>query len=128
MEDRIDHLEAENATLRLKMVSLEATEEQDVSRLACDIAYDRQRLAKLETREERPAPTATETDRIERIEKLCTDAPGHTISLSEIRGRLGIDKSVLSRLLKKIDREKFFLRKASHDKRVRYLWLRPVVR
>lgn len=73
-------------------------------------------------------PTATETDRIDRIEKLCTDAPSHTISLSELRGRLGIAKAVLSRLLKKINREKFYLRKASHDKRVRYLCLRPEVR
>lgn len=86
-------------------------------------------LSKMEeTRETTCAPTATETDRIERIEKLCQDTPGHIISLSELRGRLGIDKAVLSRLLKKIDREKFYLKKASHDKRVRYLCQRPEVR
>jgi chromosome segregation ATPase len=82
---------------------------------------------KEEVHKEQPT-TITEADRIGRIEKLCQDAPGHTISLSELRGRLGIDKAVLSRLLKKIDREKFYLKKASHDKRVRYLCLRPVVR
>jgi hypothetical protein len=75
-----------------------------------------------------PTATATETDRIGRIEKLCQDAPGHTISLSELRGRLGIDKSVLSRLLQKIDQDRFYFRKSSTDKRIRYLCQRPEAR
>ena len=66
-------------------------------------------------------PSQGEMKKVSRIEKLCTDAPKHEISLSELRGRLGIDKSVLSRLLRKIDRDKFYLRKSTLDKRIRYL-------
>lgn len=116
----------ELAALRSKIASMESMQESEISRVCCDIAYDRQRLARLENSQEEP--TATESERIERIEKLCTDAPKHEISLSEIRGRLGIDKAVLSRLLKRIDRDRFYLRKSTLDKRIRYLCLRPEVR
>ena len=116
----------EIASLRAKLTLLESTQEQDANRICLDIAYDRQRLAKLEHPTEEP--TNTEKERVERIEKLCTDAPNHEISLSEIRGRLGIDKSVLSRLLRRINGDRFYLRKSMLDKRIRYLCLRPVVR
>ncbi len=114
------------ASLRLKLASLESLQEADTTRICLDIAYDRRRLAALEHPIEEP--TATESERIGRIEKLCTDAPKHEISLSELRGRLGIDKAVLSRLLKRIDGDRFFLRKSALDKRIRYLCLRPEVR
>ena len=81
-----------------------------------------------ELKDKSNGPTDTEKERVERIEKLCSDAPNHEISLSEIRGRLGIDKSVLSRLLKRINGDKFYLRKSTLDKRIRYLCLRPEVR
>jgi chromosome segregation ATPase len=74
-----------------------------------------------------PEPTATEQERVKRIEDLCANAPGHVISLAELRGRLGTDKAVLSRLLKKIDGDKFYLKKSAADKRVRYLCLRPKI-
>ena len=89
---------------------------------------DRFDRLKDEVKTAREEPTATESERIDRIEKLCQDAPRHEISLSELRGRLGIDKAVLSRLLKKIDRDKFYLRKSTIDKRIRYLCCRPEVR
>jgi len=113
-------------SLYAKLASLESLQEQDTTRICLDIAYDRRRLSKLENAKEEP--TDTEKERVEKIEKLCTDAPNHEISLSELRGRLGIDKAVLSRLLKRIDRDKFYLRKSSLDKRIRYLCLRPGVR
>ena len=40
--------------MSLKLSALETTEEHDISRLALDIAYDRQRLAKLEKVEPQP--------------------------------------------------------------------------
>jgi len=119
-------LTARMDTLTARVSSLESMEEQDISRVCLDIAQDRQRITKLEKPPE-PQPTKIATTRIERIEKLCQDTPGHTISLSELRGRLGIHKSVLSRLLKKVDRGRFYLRKSSADKRVKYLCLRPMV-
>ena len=130
LKDEISQLRKDIDSLRSTAASLESIQEQDTSRICLDIAYDRQRLAKLENaavKEEQP-PTDTEKERVERIEKLCSDAPNHEISLSEIRGRLGIDKSVLSRLLKRIDGDKFYLRKSMLDKRIRYLCLRPEVR
>ena len=55
LEDRIfESLEEENASMSLKLVALETTEERDISHLALDIAYDRQRLAKLEKVEPQP--------------------------------------------------------------------------
>jgi len=116
----------ELADLRAQVRSLESLQEQDITRVCMDIAVDRRRIAALEC--PKKEPSTTETERIERIEELCQDAPGHVISLSELRGRMGLDKSVLSRLLKKIDREKFYLRKSSTDKRIRYLCRRPEVR
>jgi chromosome segregation ATPase len=73
-------------------------------------------------------PSQRELERVARIEKLCTDAPGHIISLPELRGRLSIDKAVLSRLLKRINQDKFYLRQSKTDKRIRYLCLRHEVR
>jgi hypothetical protein len=75
-----------------------------------------------------PEPSQGELERVARIEKLCQDAPGHIISLPELRGRLGIEKAVLSRLLKRINQDKFYLRQSKTDKRIRYLCLRPEVR
>ena len=129
IDQAIQPLQKEIASLRSTMASLESLQEQDTNRICLDIAYDRQRLAKLEhPPSHKDEPTDTEKERIERIEKLCTDAPNHEISLSELRGRLGIDKAVLSRLLKRIDGDKFYLRKSILDKRIRYLCLRPEVR
>lgn len=117
--------DGELATLRQQITALEATQETQAENQLIQL-----RLIKdlRETVQREPEPTATERDRIERIEHLCTNAPGHTISLSELRGRLGIDKSVLSRLLKKIDKERFYLKRSTTDKRIRYLCLRPEVR
>jgi chromosome segregation ATPase len=125
LREERDQDRQEMTALRASVASLETLQESEISRLAVDIAYDRQRLARLEKSQEEP--TATESERIERIEKLCTDAPKHEISLSEIRGRLGIDKAVLSRLLKRIDGDRFYLRKSTLDKRIRYLCLRPEI-
>jgi len=133
LKEEVSQLQAERdqdrqelAALRTKIASLESLQEQDITRVCMDIAVDRRRLAALEC--PKKEPSTTETERIERIEKLCQDSPGHVISLSELRGRMEIDKAVLSRLLKKIDRDKFYLRNSSTDKRIRYLCRRSEVR
>jgi hypothetical protein len=125
VEDRLTSLEEENATLRLKLVSVEQS--QDTLGENQFIQLKLINGLKEDTHQD-TAPSAGEAERIERIEKLCADAPGHMISLPELRGRLGIDKAVLSRLLKRIDRDRFYLKKSTTDKRIRYLCLLPVVR
>lgn len=123
LKDEVAQLRGIIASQGEKIASLEAT-----TNLQEDNQLIQLRLIN-QLREEtaREEPTATESERIERIEKLCTDAPKHEISLSELRGRLGIDKAVLSRLLKRIDGDKFYLRKSTLDKRIRYLCLRPEI-
>ena len=122
IEAAIQPLQEEIAQLRGKLASLEKVQ---------DTLSDNQ-LIQLrlihELKDKSNGPTDTEKERVERIEKLCSDAPNHEISLSELRGRLGIDKAVLSRLLKRINGDKFYLRKSTLDKRIRYLCLRPEVR
>ena len=122
LREEIGQDRREIASLHAKLASLEKDR---------DVLSDNQ-LIQLrlihELKDKSNGPTDTEKERIERIEKLCSDAPNHEISLSEIRGRLGIDKSVLSRLLKRINGDKFYLRKSTLDKRIRYLCLRPEVR
>ena len=122
VEKAIQPLQDEVSQLREEITSLEATQ---------DTLSDNQ-LIQLrlihELKDKSNGPTDTEKERVERIEKLCSDAPNHEISLSELRGRLGIDKAVLSRLLKRINGDKFCLRKSTLDKRIRYLCLRPKVR
>jgi len=122
VQEAIQPLQDEIAQLREEITSLEAAQ---------DTLSDNQ-LIQLrlihELKDKSNGPTDTEKERVERIEKLCSDAPNHEISLSELRGRLGIDKAVLSRLLKRINGDKFYLRKSTLDKRIRYLCLRPEVR
>ena len=122
LREEIDQDRREIASLHAKLASLEKDR---------DVLSDNQ-LIQLrlihELKDKSNGPTDTEKERVERIEKLCSDAPNHEISLSELRGRLGIDKAVLSRLLKRINGDKFYLRKSTLDKRIRYLCLRPKVR
>ena len=122
LREEIDQDRREIASLHAKLASLEKDR---------DVLSDNQ-LIQLrlihELKDKSNGPTDTEKERVERIEKLCSDAPNHEISLSELRGRLGIDKAVLSRVLKRINGDKFYLRKSTLDKRIRYLCLRPEVR
>jgi len=125
LQDEVSQLQATVAAQNEKIAALEsrANQQEDNGLIQLRLIHGLKEEIHKET-----TTTATETERIERIEKLCQDSPGHVISLSELRGRMEIDKAVLSRLLKKIDREKFYLRKSSMDKRIRYLCRRPEVR
>lgn len=123
LKDEVSDLRGIIANQEEKIADLAATQETQADNQLIQLRLINQ-LREETAREE---PTATESERIERIEKLCTDAPKHEISLSELRGRLGIDKAVLSRLLKRLDRDRFYLRKSTLDKRIRYLCARPEI-
>ena len=123
LEERIDHLEEENAALRLKLASTEKQQDH-----LSDNQFSQLQLIHKLKEESHTGPSQGVLERVARIEKLCQDAPGHIISLPELKGRLGIDKAVLSRLLKRINQDKFYLRQSKTDKRIRYLCLRPEMR
>lgn len=119
LEGALDSQRAESAALRAAVSSQEREHDKLIENQLIQL-----RLIH-ELRGNADEPTDIEKGRVEKIEKLCTEAPKHEISLSELRGRMGIDKAVLSRLLKRVDRDKFYLRKSTLDKRIRYLCLRP---
>ena len=125
MEDKIDRLQEDNAAMHLKLASLETTQDTLSTNQLIQLRLIREVK---EDAHKDTGPSQGELERVARIEKLCQDAPGHIISLPELRGRLGIDKAVLSRLLKRINQDKFYLRQNKTDKRIRYLCLRPEVR
>ena len=56
LQDRVKDLEKIVAAQGEQIATLTSTQEQDVNRICLDIAYDRQRLARLE---QRPAPGVT---------------------------------------------------------------------
>jgi len=91
-----DHQEI--AALRLKIVSLETLQEQDTNRICMDIAYDRQRLAKLENPVKEPGKT--ETSRAEKIERYLASRPDHKATFETLKGHLGIGKDLLNDAIK----------------------------
>jgi len=94
-----------------RISSMETTEEQDVSRLALDIAYDRQRLAKLEKIEPQPL----QRDRGEILRALIVANDGKMLA-KDARQKLRMDKGNFSRLL---DTMKDYIdtKPLHHDKR-----------
>jgi hypothetical protein len=60
LQDRVKDLEKIVAAQGEQIATLTSTQEQDVNRICLDIAYDRQRLARLEkVSKEKPAPAPT---------------------------------------------------------------------
>jgi hypothetical protein len=98
MEDRMDRLEEENATMRLKLSSVESLEEQDVSRLACDIAYDRQRISRLEKVEPQPL----QKDRGDILRALLA-ANGGKMLAKDARQKMHLPENRFSELLAGMD-------------------------
>ncbi len=88
---------------------METIELQDVDRLALDIAYDRQRLSKLENKE----PGPTNEDRAEKLKAYLTvkkDAGQRPeISFTEARTYLEVSRSQFSQLISKLDPRDFVI-------------------
>ena len=100
LQDRIESLEATVTVTRQaeKIAALEATQEHDVNRICLDIAYDRQRISRLEHPTRRPGKT--ETSRAEKIEKYLASRPDHKATFETLKGHLGIDKVRLNEAIK----------------------------
>jgi uncharacterized membrane protein len=94
LQDHIEALEVIIARQNEKIAELESSEEQDISRLALDIAYDRQRLAKLE----RIEPQPLQKDRGEILRALIA-ANGGKMLAKDARQKMHLSESRFSELL-----------------------------
>ena len=117
LQDEVSQLHAERdqdrqqiSALRARIASVESTEEQDVTRLACDIAYDRQRLAALEKVEPQPL----QKDRGEILRALLV-ANGGKMMAKEARQKMHLSRSAFSQLIATmrddIELKQFYLKK-----------------
>jgi predicted RNase H-like nuclease (RuvC/YqgF family) len=129
--DRISSLEAtvasqqeELAAMRTRIAAVESLEEQDVTRLACDIATDRRRIASLENPHREPGKT--ETSRAEKIEKYLSSRPDHRATFETLKGHLGIDNDLLGIAVRSLlPSGKYAVIKTPGDKRKRTLVMLP---
>ncbi len=110
-KDEIDDLRATVAAQDKKMAAVESLQEQDVTRIYCDIAQDRQRIARLE---KPPEPQPTQKDRAEVLRALLV-ANGGKMLATDARKKMHLRKDVFSQLLNTCN---FIERKPLHsDKR-----------
>ncbi len=98
LQDRIESLEDTVASLGVKIAALETTQLEDVDRICLDIAYDRQRLAKLEKVEPQPL----QKDRAEILRALLVANCGKLLS-KDARKKMHLSKERFSELLKICD-------------------------
>jgi outer membrane lipoprotein-sorting protein len=117
IQDRVKDLEKIVATQGKQIATLTSTQEQDVNRICLDIAFDRQRLAKLEMVEPQPM----QRDRGEILRALLV-ANGGKMLAKDARQKMRLDKVLFSQLLAKT--EDIEIRTYRLDKRQRLLVLK----
>jgi uncharacterized membrane protein len=94
LQDRIGDLEKIVTAQGEQIATLTSTQEQDVNRICLDIAYDRQRLAKLEKVEPQPL----QKDRGEILRALLA-ANGGKILAKDARQKMHLSKQTFSMLI-----------------------------
>ena len=122
----VEHQDEEIASLRATVTSLESTQEQDTTRICLDIAYDRQRIAKLEHPVKEPGKT--EISRAEKIERYLAARPDHKAAFETLRGYLGVNNVLLNQAIKTLMSDqpgRYITTKAEGDGRRRTLILLP---
>ena len=122
----IQPLQEEMAALHSRLAELESLQESEISRVCCDIAYDRQRLARLENPIKRPGKT--ETARAEKIEKYLASRPDHRATFETLKGHLGIDNVLLNQAIKTLmdcSSGQYGITRTPGDKRKRTLFMLP---
>jgi ribosomal protein L29 len=121
--ENAEELRAEIAALRSELENLRQKWDADLDRVLREIAYDRQRLARLEHPEDRE-PTPTERAHLQRIEKHLKDSSRHASSFAELRGLLGVSPGRISQLIKKLDPQRFEVKRSAADHKARVLILK----
>ena len=103
----IQPLQEEMTALRSRLIKLESLQEQDTTRICLDIAYDRERVAKLEKSE----PGPTDEERIEMLQGYLRDKKTAGLrpdaSFTEARTYLEVSRSQFSKLVGKLDPRDF---------------------
>ena len=94
LQDEVMELRATVARQGEMIAALESTQEENVNRICLDIAYDRQRLARLEKVEPQPL----QRDRGEILRALIA-ANGGKMLAKDARQKMRMDKGNFSRLL-----------------------------
>ena len=129
LEDRTAALEEENESLHQKVSSLESTKEQDIDRICLNIAYDRQRISKLEQKPASatiaPPKGAKTLVRIAKIHEVLK-ARGAT-TLKELKRILNIAPKEMNRLLAKLDMRRYELHSRPGDGREKVLRLKTQI-
>ena len=99
----------EIATLRQSVTSLETTQEEDTSRICCDIAFDRKRIHKLETAPTWQTQTVSGQKTLARITKIRSilKKRGGTAPFKDLRHELGLKPNQFSALVAKLDKRSF---------------------
>jgi hypothetical protein len=118
-----EQLRTEIAVLKTEIEGLRKKWDADIDRMLREIAYDRQRLSGLEHPEDRD-PTPTEIDHLQKIEKHLKGSPWHSASFAEIRGLLGVSPGRVSQLVRKLDPQRFEVRRSASDHKARILVLK----
>jgi len=101
LKDEIDDLRptvaAQDGKMVARVAAVESLQEQDVTRIYCDIAQDRQRIAKLERP---PAPTATKksTVHIDALYRLMVEDHSQQVSIAKAARLLGMSKERMRQL------------------------------
>ena len=132
LQDEIESLKATVASQGEKIATLETTEEHNISRLALDIAYDRQRLSKLEQRSpalQAPVAPPRGEKTITRVTKIdeVLKSRGPT-TLKEMERILRISPKEMNRLLAKLDMRRYELHSRPGDNREKVLRLKVQIR
>jgi uncharacterized membrane protein len=94
LQDHIGDLEKMVAAQGDMIAALETTQEREVNRICLDIAYDRQRLARLEKVEPQPL----QRDRGDILRALLAASGGKMLA-KDARQKMRMDKATFSRLL-----------------------------
>jgi hypothetical protein len=95
----IERLKVQVVSHDNRIVEIAARQDEDCFRLARDIAYDRQRLARLEAP---PDPTPSQKNRGEILKALLA-ANGGKMPVKEARRKMSLSKAQFSQLLASID-------------------------
>ena len=115
----LERLKVQMASQDRRIVEIAARQDEDCERFARDIAYDRQRLAKLETP---PDPMPSQKDRAEILRALLVANSGKMFE-KEARQKMRLSKSQFSQLLASI-KDHVELKPYHLDKRQKILLLK----